>query len=269
MGKYIYITAFLVAACIETQSQITIRQQSWPTTLPCEQANVEWQQDVYREIFLQDKANEGLYCPVEPTEHQKGLFTLLFQAAIERIIPVYRYNLDGDEVFDETTREDIKEVMRNHQIFFTEEDGRLKVSKEDIPASQILVYYIKEKVYYDLANSAFRTKVQALCPVLLQEDEYGEGVTRYPLFWVKYDDVEPYLASRTIIPDYCNKADVITMADYFAMNRYKGEIYKVSNAFGHTLHQAAENDSVLFQNRQHIEQNLKRVKRQTYNIYTK
>ena len=270
MRRLLHIMAFLtVAGYMTAQNQVTIRQQSYPTALPSEDENIDWQQDIYREISVLDKANQGLYCPVDPTEHQKGLFTCLFQLAVEKVVPIYRYNLDGEEKFSKKTLADIKEVMRSHQIFFSEEDGRLIVSPEDIPASEILLYYIKERVYYDLTNSAFRTKVLALCPVLLQEDEFGEGVTRYPLFWMKYDDVEPYLTERTIIPDYSNKADRITMADYFTLNRYKGTIYKISNAFGTTLRQDCDNDSVLYNSRQRIEQNISKVKRQTYNIYTR
>lgn len=270
MRRLLHFMAFLtVATYMTAQSQVTIRQQSYPTALPSEDENIDWQQDIYREISVLDKANQGLYCPVDPTEHQKGLFTCLFQLAVDRVIPIYRYNLDGDEKFSEKTLADIKEVMRSHQIFFTEEEGRLTVNQEDIPASEILLYYIKEGVYYDLTNSAFRTKVLAICPVLLQENEFGEGVTRYPLFWVRYADVEPYLTERTIIPDYRNKADKITMADYFTLNRYQGTIYKVSNAFGTTLRQDCDNDSVLYNNRQLIEQNISKVKRQTYNIYTR
>lgn len=251
------------------QGQMTIRQQSYPVTLPSEDENIDWQQDIYREISLYDRENQGLYCPVEPTEHQKGLFTLLFQLAVKRYVPIYRYNLDGEEKLNEQGKADIKEIMRNHHIFYTEEDSMLIVNDEDIPASDILMYYIKEGVYYDQSNSAFRTKVQAICPVLLQSDEFGEGVTRYPLFWMRYQDIETYLTERTIIPDYQNKADRISLADYFTLNRYRGQIYKVANAFGTTLRQSNDNDSVLHDSRQLIEQNIKRVKKQTYNIYTR
>ena len=263
------ILATLMTQGTPAQNQVTRRQQSFPTDLPTEDDNIEWQRDIYREVNLMDDENAGLYCPQEPAEHQKGLFTKVFNLAVSKIIPIYRYNIDGNEVFNEASKVDIKDILVNHHIYFEEEDGHILVDKSDVPASEVLTYYIKEGVFYDLTNSNFRIRVKALCPVLIEDDEFTDGPTRYPLFWVRYKDIEPYLKDLTIIPDYNNGAEVISMSDYFTRSMYKGEIYKVSNPLGRTLRQMVDSDSALKVVQQRIEKDIRKIRKTTYNTYYK
>ena len=100
------------------QNQVTLRQQNFPTSLPMEDENIEWQRDIYREVNLTEDENAGLYCPLEPSKNQKGLFTKVFNLAVAKLIPLYRYNIDGNEVFNESSKIDIKDVLTNHHIFF-------------------------------------------------------------------------------------------------------------------------------------------------------
>ena len=268
LSKLLILATLTVHSAL-AQNQVTLRQQSFPTDLPTEEENIEWQRDIYREVNLMEDENAGLYCPQEPTEHQKGLFTKVFNLAVSKLIPIYRYNIDGNEVFNESSKADIKDIMVNHHIFFQEVEGTVLVDKNDIPATEVLAYYIKEGVFYDLTNSAFRIRVKALCPVLIEDDEFTDGPTRYPLFWVRYKDIEPYLKDLTIIPDYRNSAKVMSMADYFTRNLYKGDIYKVSNALSRTLRQMVDSDSALKVVQQRIENDIRKVRKTTYNTYYK
>ena len=265
ISKILFLSMFAMTTM--ASGQITLRQQNFPVALPMTDDNVEWQRDVYRDILLTDNHNAGLYSPQEPSENQKGLFTTLFKLAVNRMIPVYKYAIDGNEVFNEVTRMDIKDVLTNQHIYFTEEDGSINVEQEDIPCSEVMEYYLKEGIYYDLTNSSFRVRVLAICPVLVIDDGFTDGPTRYPLFWVEYKDLEPFIEGLYIIPDYGNRAAAIPMTDYFTLNRYKGKIYKVSNAFGHTLMQQCENDSILEIRQQQIEKELRGVRTKTYNTY--
>lgn len=266
LSTLLIITTLYVNTAM-AQSHVTLRQQNFPVDLPTEDDNVEWRRDIYREVNLAEDENAGLYCPQEPTEYQQGLFTRIFSLAIERKIPIYRYNIDGNEVFNDNSKVDIKDILSNHHIFFEENDSSVIVNMSDVPAAEVLTYYIKESVFYDLTNSAFRIRVTALCPVLIEDDDFNDGTTRYPLFWVRYKDLEPYLKSMPIIPDYRNSARVVSMADYFTRNLYKGEIYKVSNALGKTLRQMAGSDSAMKVMQQRIENDLRKIRITTYNTY--
>ncbi|MBO7591685.1 MAG: gliding motility protein GldN [Prevotella sp.] len=205
--------------------------------------DVVWRRDIYREIDLNKDANGGLYYPVEPMDKQVNLFTYIFKLALNNYIPVYEYRLDGNESFTDSARVKIKTVLDNYHIFYEEKDGKLRVENSDIPSAEVKLYYLKESAYYDQANSSFHRKVLSLCPVMLREDDFGGEASKYPLFWVKYSDLEPYLSRQTVMTSNLNNAATMSMDDYFTLNRYEGTIYKTNNMLGKTLAQLCEGDT--------------------------
>lgn len=238
----------------------TKAQSSFPTGLPIEQANVEWQRDVYRILDLRDNANAGLGASNIP-----NLFTILFEMAVEEDVPVYEYVLNGNEIFNEKTKVRIKDVLNNHQIPYRMESGKLLVNEEDIPTTEVNMYYLKETVSYDLANGTYRTRVTAICPVLTRPDDFKDDV-RYPLFWIVYQDAEPFLSHFYIHGSNYNQAAIMTAAEFFAANLYKGKIYKVFNAQGLTLSQYCETDARIKAEQKKIEGELETVRRNIYTI---
>ncbi|WP_036909937.1 gliding motility protein GldN [Prevotella sp. FD3004] len=223
-------------------SAMSMRAQlTYPTALDIPE-EVVWRRDIYRELDLTDNANVGLYYPVEPQGKQLNLFTYIFKLAQNGYIPIYEYPTDGSDRFSDDARIDMKTVLDNYHIFYEEKNGRLKVDNSDMPSADVRKFYLKESAYYDQANSSFHIKVQALCPVMLREDDFGGEATQYPLFWVKYSDLEPFLNRQTIMSSSLNNAATMSMDDFFTMNSYKGKIYKTSNAQGKTLLQLCGGD---------------------------
>ena len=214
-----------------TQGMTQRMRIQYPTAFDMPE-DVVWRRDIYREINLDDEPNSGLYYPVEPVGKQLNLFTYVFKLALSGYIPVYEYRLDGNEVLDASAKVDMKTVLDNYHIFYEEKDGKLKVDNSDIPSSEVKMYYLKESAYYDQANSSFHIKVQAFCPVMLREDDFGGEAAKYPLFWVKYSDVEPYLSRQSVMTSDVNNAATMNLDDYFTLNRYKGKIYKTNNMSG-------------------------------------
>lgn len=218
--------------------------------------DVVWRRDIYRELNLNRDRNAGLYYPVEPIDKQLNLFTYIFKLALNGYIPVYEYRLDGNEVFTDSSRVEMKTVLDNYHIFYEQKDGKLRVDNSDIPSAEVKLYYLKESAYYDQANSTFRRKVLALCPVMLREDDFGGEASKYPLFWVKYADLEPFLSRQTVMTSNLNNAATMSMEDYFTLNRYEGKIYKTNNMLGKTLAQYCPSDSALAQEQKKIEAEL-------------
>ena len=216
----------------------------YPTALDMPE-NVVWRRDIYREIDLTEKENAGLYDPVEPQGRRMNLFTYVFKLALNNYIPVYEYNLDGNEVLEESAKVDMKGILDNYSIYYTEEGGKVKVDNSDIPSAQVKMYYLKECAYYNQANATFHIKPIAFCPVMVSDDDFGDN-TKYPLFWVKYSDVEPYLSRQSIKISDINDAAQMNLDDYFTMNKYKGKIYKTANRLGKTLAQIAGEDSTKY-----------------------
>lgn len=221
-------------------SAMSMRAQiSFPTAVEMPE-EVVWRRDIYREISLEDDANGGLYYPVEPQGKQLNLFTYIFKLALNGYIPVYEYPTDGSDVFTDATKADMKALLDNYHIYYEEKDGKIRVDNSDIPSAMVKKYYLKESAYYDQANSSFHIKVQALCPIMM--DEFGGEATQYPLFWVKYSDLEPYLNRQTVMASSKNNAATVSMDDFFTLNMYRGKIYKTNNAQGKTLLQLCGGD---------------------------
>ena len=251
----------------KTQQQKKSKQQSqnqgmsmrarlmFPTAIDMPE-DVVWRRDIYRELDLNHNDNAGLYYPVEPIDKQVNLFTYVFKLALNGYIPVYEYRLDGNEVFNDSARVKMKTVLDNYHIFYEEKDGKLRVDNSDIPSAEVKLYYLKESAYYDQANSTFHRKVLALCPVMLREDDFGGEASKYPLFWVKYADLEPFLSRQTVMTSNLNNAATMSMEDYFTLNRYEGKIYKTNNMLGKTLAQYCPTDSALAKEQKKIEAEL-------------
>lgn len=224
-------------------SAMSMRAQlTFPTAVEMPE-EVVWRRDIYRELDLTDDANAGLYFPVEPQGRQLNLFTYIFKLAQNGYVPVYEYPTDGSDNFSDEAKVEMKTILDNYHIFYEEQNGKLKVDNSDIPSAEVKKYYLKESAYYDQANSSFHIKVLALCPVMLREDDFGGESTQYPLFWVKYADLEPFLNRQTVMASSLNNAATMSMADYFTLNSYKGKIYKTNNAQGKTLLQLCNGDA--------------------------
>ena len=224
-------------------SAMSMRAQlTFPTAVEMPE-EVVWRRDIYRELDLTEDANAGLYFPVEPQGRQLNLFTYIFKLAQNGYVPVYEYPTDGSDNFSDEAKVEMKTILDNYHIFYEEQNGKLKVDNSDIPSADVKKYYLKESAYYDQANSSFHIKVLALCPVMLREDDFGGESTQYPLFWVKYGDLEPFLNRQTVMASSLNNAATMSMADYFTLNSYKGKIYKTNNAQGKTLLQLCNGDA--------------------------
>lgn len=239
-----------------TSSQMTQRARlMFPTAIDMPE-DVVWRRDIYREVDLTQSSNAGLYYPVEPVGKEMNLFTYIFKLALNNYIPVYEYRLDGNEVFNDSSKVKIKTILDNFHIFYETKDGKVRVDNSDIPSAEVKTYYLKESAYYNQANSTFHRKVLALCPVMLREDDFGGEASKYPLFWVKYSDLEPYLSRQTVMTSDLNNAATMSMDDYFTLNKYSGKIYKTTNMLGRTLAQYCPTDSAMAKEQKRIENEL-------------
>ena len=229
-----------------SSSAMSIREQIYFPTAVDMPEDVVWRRDIYREIDLTKDVNAGLYYPVQPEGKQMNLFTYIFKLAQNNYIPIYEYSIanDGADVFTDETKVKMKTLLDDRHIFYEEgENGKLKVDNSDIPSPEVTKYYLKESAYYDQANAAFHIKVVALCPVMMREDDFGGEATQYPLFWVKYSDLEPFLNRQTVMTSNLNNAAMMSMDDFFTLNMYRGKIYKTNNAQGKTLLQLCDGDT--------------------------
>ena len=211
--------------------------------------DVVWRRDIYRQLDLMKDSNAPLYYPVEPR--------YLFRLFVSGRIPAYQYKLDGNESFEEKDKADARELLERYSIYYEEKDGKVSVPESDIPSAEVTRYYVKESNYFDQRSATYKTRVTALCPVLMRgADDFGTEATPYPLFWINYDDVAAYLSRMPLMASNLNNVTNMTVDDYFTMNRYEGKIYKTNNLQGRVLANYCKTDSAMTKEQKRIEQEL-------------
>ena len=94
------------------------------------------------------------------------------------------------------------------------------------------------------------------------DDEFGgesmkAPVQSYPLFWVKYDDLAPFLSKQTLMTSNLNNAATMSIDDFFTKNMYKGKIYKTVNMQGRMLNDYCKTDSAMKKEQDRIEKEIK------------
>ena len=207
--------------------------------------NVVWKRGIYRTLDLTKEKNAALYYPVEPLGDQCNLFTLIIRLVAEGKVPVYEYRSDGNELFTESNRYKVSDLLDKFYIPFEQKTpGQYTINDYDIPSSQVLSYFIKESTYYDQRTATNGTRVTALCPVLHGEGDYGSEITKYPMFWLNYDDISIYFGRTPVMGSSYNNVTDMTLDDYFVMHLYEGEIYKTANLQNKLLIEEAGGDSI-------------------------
>lgn len=229
---------------------------------------VDWKREVYRTINLENESNASLYYPVEPMGESMNMFTLLFKNILNGNITAYKYNLDGYESFTDEDIVDPKTMLENYRIYYEENNNVITVGKSDIPSAEVLSYYVKESHYYDQRSGTYGKQITAVCPVLHRSGEYSSEVTKYPMFWLKYEDIATYLAQQSIMTSSLNNASSMTIDDFFKKGCYKGDIYKTVNTKNLAIAQYCKDSVSVKREQEKIEQELEDFKKNLWNTKT-
>lgn len=197
-------------------------------------ADRQWMRVIYRAIDLDKDKNAALYFPEEPIEGQENLFRIILRLLASNTIPAYEY-LDGREIFTDEYRVKTGDVLDRFYIPYTQAKGsteknpKYDIDKNDVPTNEVLSYYVVERWEYDTRNNRLQPTVEAICPVLHRSGDFGGEPLKYPMFWVKFSDLRPYLAAQTIFVDDNNNLPTCTYDDFFTLTMYDGDIYKTRN----------------------------------------
>ena len=213
---------------------VTDRMQQRYATQETADADKQWMRVIYRDLKLDNNKNMPLYYPEEVVDGQENLFRIIMRLVAANQIPVYEY-LDGKEVFTDEYRVKVADMLSRFHVLntpakgSTEKNPKFTIEESDVPANEVLSYYIIEKWEFDSRSNKTRRTVEAICPVLHRSDDFGGEPVRYPMFWVRMDQLRPYLAQQYIFVDDNNNLPRYTYADYFSRNMYDGNIYKTRN----------------------------------------
>lgn len=213
---------------------VTERMQQRFQSQEVSDADKVWMRVIYRDLKLDNPKNLPLYFPEEVVDGQENLFRIIMRMVADNQLPVYEY-LDGKEIFTDQYKVNVKDMLERFHVLYTpakgstEKNPKFTIEEADVPANEVLSYFLLEKWEFDSRSNKTRRVVEAICPVLHRTDDFGGEAVRYPMFWVKMDNLRPYLAQQYIFVDDNNNIPRYTYADYFARNMYDGDIYKTRN----------------------------------------
>jgi gliding motility associated protien GldN len=232
--------------------------------------DVMWTREVYRTLDLTKDENGSLYYPTEPVDNRVNLFTLMFKLIATKKIPAYEYRLDGNERFSADSEIKLRDILDRFSIYYEQKrvkgraDSVLVVDNSDVPSADVQSMFIKEVWYFDQRTSSYGAVVTALCPVMHRSEEFSSERVKLPMFWVRYQDIAPYLAGTAIMSSSYNNTLNSSMDDFFSSRRYKGDIYKTTNLRNLSIAQYCESDSAQDRERQRIEDELIRFEKSLY-----
>lgn len=197
-------------------------------------ADKMWMRIIYRDLELDNPKNASLYYPEEVVDGQENLFRIIMRLLADNRVAAYEY-LDGKEIFTDQYKLKVGEMLDRFHVLYTpakgstEKNPRYTIEESDVPTNEVLSYYILERWEFDSNSNKTKRRVEAICPVLHRSDDFGGEAIRYPMFWVKLEDLRPYLAQQYIFLDDDNNLPKYTYDDFFSMSMYDGDIYKTRN----------------------------------------
>lgn len=227
-------------------------------------SNATWIREIYRELDLKNGSNGALLYPTQPVGNQMNLFTMIFKLMADGNLIGYKFNIEQD-IFTENMVEDFGEVLTRIEVPYQKNGDSYIIDEYNIPGNEVLGYYVKEAWYFDQSNSVMGVKTVAICPVLSRQEYFDDGegsmaeseAYRLPLFWILYEDIRPYAARMPIMASNMNNVQNKTIADYFQMRLYEGEIYKTTNMENVILSQKFKTPEELKYAQDSIEKQLK------------
>ena len=277
--KRLYISSILIALTIMAQAQntrptvtrgsdraaqqtdntteLSVRAQMMNEQLTQEVGNARWIRNIIRELDLTKEKNAPLYYPVQEMNGRKNLFTSIFYLLSEGKIHVYEYLADY-ESFEDDNILSYKAMLDKFRVFYETIPGgggrsvRYIVNSSDIPSREVDKMYVKEAWYFDQHNSIYDVKTLALCPIMKRTMETGEELTE-GMFWVKYEDIRPYIQNSPIMTSSLNNAMTYTMDDYFRRRMYDGDIIQTENLMNLPLVKLFDTDEEIAAEQQRIE----------------
>ena len=197
-------------------------------------ADRQWMRVIYRQIDLDSASNAALYYPEETIDGQENLFRIIMRLLANNQVAAYEY-LDGREVFTDQYKIKVRDLLDRFHILYkdakgsTERNPRFVIEESDVPSNEVLSYYIIERWEFDTRYNRLRPRVEAICPVLHRAGDFGGEAVKYPMFWIKFSDIRPWLAQQSIFIDDDNNLPSCSYDDFFNLTMYKGDIYKTRN----------------------------------------
>jgi len=188
------------------------------------EADIFWEKRIWRVIDVREKMNLTFSYPEAP------FFEILKEAA-----------MNGEAILYSTHDDKFTEELSDYEGIFYKTDTvevidpityevRYQAVLDEVDASDIKRYRIKEVWYFDEATATMKVRILGIAPLKDVYDENGNFRYEQPLFWVYYPHVREMLARQEVfIPG--NDYEQISWEDLFEMRYFSSVIFKESNIY--------------------------------------
>lgn len=242
---------------------ISDRQQSFYEVKEPHDADLQWMKVIYRELDLSKGKNAALLYPEMPNQDGQNLYFIIMRLLCQNQIKVYEYS--DEEIFNDDHLIDKDQFFYNYGIDVVEAKGSTQKNPlyefedADIRSNQVLSYYVIEKWEFDTRSNQMKARVEYIAPVLHRIDDWSGETKKTPMFWVKLNDIRPYMAQQYVFTDDDNNLARYSLDDFFKLNMYTGDIIKTKNLRNLPLKAMYPDNEVAYKNAQDsIEQRLRR-----------
>lgn len=248
--------------------------------------DILWARVVYRIIDMRYKQNYQLYFPTrsdDPTYH--SLFQVITNAVIDGM-PVFQVNADmikpdfseplnkrlipgifmADDPLadysDDPSHYDItsSDAMLVHYDSITDELSFHAYAYDDFVRNQ-LKYIIQEVVFFSRNTSRLHTKIMAIAPMhsdhisTRDSSDVLASVRESMLFWIRFDDLRPYMLMQYVIPSM-NETKRVTYEEFFQKRLYTSYIVGDGNMYNRMISEYAVKEEDVKKEQKRIEAEL-------------
>ena len=197
-----------------------------------------------------------------PNQDGQNLYFIIMRLLCQNQIKVYEYS--DEEIFNDDHLIDKDQFFYNYGIDVVEAKGSTQKNPlyefedADIRSNQVLSYYVIEKWEFDTRSNQMKARVEYIAPVLHRIDDWSGETKKTPMFWVKLNDIRPYMAQQYVFTDDDNNLARYSLDDFFKLNMYTGDIYKTKNLRNMALKQMYPDNPEAYKHAQDsIEQRLR------------
>ncbi len=239
---------------------ITTRQQSFYEVREPNDADLQWMKVIQREVHISKGKNAALFYPEMPNEDGESLYFIIMRQLAKGQIAAYDQEA---QMFDEAHKINFGEFLDNRYIDYTmakgstEKNPIYEFEDADILSNLVKSYYFIEKWEFDSRSNQMKPRVEAICPVMHVEDDWSGETQRRPMFWVKLNDIRPYMAQQYVFTDDDNNLPRYSLDDFIKLNMYTGDIIKTKNLRNLSLKQMFPDTVALKHAQDSIEQRLR------------
>lgn len=220
--------------------------------------DVVWRRDIYRIIDMRQKQNYQLYFPVEPDDPTYMSLYRLIVDAVQNGMTIFRrservlkpvLSMDNivprNEIKDQFMVGGIGELDREDETSYVLNYDSIADTFSFQPYNyntyvrNQLKYLLYEVIFFDKSTSRMYRKIVALAPLQPDqasgdEESPAEFMRTSVKFWVLYDQLRPYLASRYLIPSQ-NEAKRVTFEEFFEKRLFSSYIVGEGNIYNRMI----------------------------------